>query len=238
MRCVTLKTAVKSSFLHLLGLLVLGGQAFVWADPVGIIVDADKPGIQVSPLLYGIFFEDINGSGDGGLYAEMLQNRSFENFNLPMGWTLLNEGGGEVEMTLDTTLPLNDKNPTCLRLDIKSIGLGGRAGVINQGFKGLPIGSKDPAVLPVEGVPNSGDPKWLEWEKQFADAQKRPENGSNIEQGKSYLLSFYARFDPTFTGPITASLEKQDGTVLATQDVACSGADWKKIRGKAYGQGF
>ena len=35
----------------------------------------------VSPLLYGIFFEDINYAGDGGLYAELIANRSFEYYD-------------------------------------------------------------------------------------------------------------------------------------------------------------
>ena len=62
-------------------------------------VDVDKPGVKVSPTLYGIFFDEINRAGDGGLYAEMIQNRSFEDVaKNPVGWT-----GG----TLDTTKWLN-----------------------------------------------------------------------------------------------------------------------------------
>ena len=44
---------------------------------VTINVDASNPGIKVSPNLYGIFFEDINHAADGGLYAELISNRSF-----------------------------------------------------------------------------------------------------------------------------------------------------------------
>ena len=216
-----------------------GWQAVAWADTTSITIDVDKPGVRVSPLLYGIFFEDINRSGDGGLYAEMLQNRSFEDFNLPMGWTLLDEGGGQVTMTLDKNQPLNDKNPTSLRLDITSVGSNGRVGVINHGYKGVSIDSKDPVVLPANDTSTPGSSAnhdLLDWMKRFANAQKRPENGLNIEQGKTYLLSFYARITPNFTGPIAASLEKQDGTVLASQDVGCSGADWKKYEVKLTAQ--
>jgi len=199
---------------------------------VSITVDTNKPGIRVSPLLYGIFFEDINRSADGGLYAEMLQDRSFEDFNLPMGWTLLDEGGGQATMALDSTQPLNDKNPTSLRLDITSVSPGGRAGLINQGYKGLSINSKDPVPLPTKDAPVPGGSPTpaatLDWMKRFADAQRQPKNGMNVEQGKTYLLSFYARLDPHFAGPLTASLEKQEGTLLASQDVPCSGTGWKK----------
>jgi len=207
---------IKFFVLRLLVMLVVSDVADVWGETTSITIDVDKPSVQISPLLYGIFFEDINRSGDGGLYGEMLENRSFEDFNLPMGWTLLNEGGSQITMTLDKTRPLNEKNPTCLRLDITSLGSGGRVGVINQGYKGISIDSKDPVPLPTDPTSNPADAQWLDWMKQFAAAQQRPENGLNIEQNKTYLLSFYARIDPTFMGPITASLERQDGTVLAS----------------------
>ena len=43
-----------------------------------VVLQADKPGARVQPTMYGIFFEDINYAADGGLYAEMVKNRSFE----------------------------------------------------------------------------------------------------------------------------------------------------------------
>ena len=43
-----------------------------------IRIDTANPGAKISPLLYGIFFEEINRAGEGGIYAEMIQNRSFE----------------------------------------------------------------------------------------------------------------------------------------------------------------
>ena len=51
-----------------------------------LTVHADKIIAPVSPTMWGIFFEDINFGADGGLYAEMIKNRSFE-FEFPMtGW--------------------------------------------------------------------------------------------------------------------------------------------------------
>jgi hypothetical protein len=63
-----------------LALLALGFGLTACAHGAGakIRVELDKPGHKVSPLLYGIFFEEISRAGDGGLFAEMLQNRSFE----------------------------------------------------------------------------------------------------------------------------------------------------------------
>ena len=225
---------IKLSPLRFAGIMAFACQAVAHADTATISIDVAKPGATVSPLLYGIFFEDINRSGDGGLYAEMLQNRSFEDFNLPMGWSLLNDGNGQVTMTLDKSQPLNDKNPTSLRLDITDTGSTGLVGVINQGYKGLQIDSKDPVELSDESIPSTKpvDPKWTEWMKRFADAQKRHVNGLNVEEGKTYLLSFYARTSPNFAGPFTASLEKQDGAILASQAVACSSTDWKKFEAR------
>ena len=61
---------------------------------VTIHVDASNPGIKVSPNLYGIFFEDINHAADGGLYAELISNRSFEDDdkNIPTWKTSAQEG--------------------------------------------------------------------------------------------------------------------------------------------------
>src|SRR5262245_66368129 len=51
-----------------------------------LTVDVGKPGAPIQPTMWGIFFEDINFGADGGLYAELVKNRSFE-FDSPlMGW--------------------------------------------------------------------------------------------------------------------------------------------------------
>ena len=51
--------------------------SFVFAQ-TKLSLDVSKPGISISPTHYGIFFEDINHAADGGLYAELIRNRSFE----------------------------------------------------------------------------------------------------------------------------------------------------------------
>ncbi len=52
-----------------------------------IYVDTSVRGHDINPSMYGIFFEEINHSGDGGLYAELIQNRGFEEQTLPGGFT-------------------------------------------------------------------------------------------------------------------------------------------------------
>ena len=126
--------------------LVLGAVPLHSAETARLTVHLDRPGPKISPMLYGIFFEEINRAGDGGLYAEMLQNRSFEddragNENRPAkapGWTLVSGPGAEATMAIDRSRPLGAKNPHSLRLEIAKTG-GGRAGVANEGFHGIAV---------------------------------------------------------------------------------------------------
>ncbi len=70
------------------------GQLFLFAclfllkaTAQDLTVEVNKPGATIRPTMWGIFFEDINLAADGGLYAELIKNRSFE-FNSPlMGWS-------------------------------------------------------------------------------------------------------------------------------------------------------
>src|SRR5271165_5855179 len=59
------------------------------ANPATIEVQADKPGPSINPAMWGIFFEDVNFGADGGLYAELVKNRSFEFPEPMMGWSKL-----------------------------------------------------------------------------------------------------------------------------------------------------
>jgi alpha-L-arabinofuranosidase len=56
------------------------------APAPSLVVDLERPTVEVSPHLYGIFFEEINWAGDGGLYAELVRNRSFEDSGTPEHW--------------------------------------------------------------------------------------------------------------------------------------------------------
>ena len=181
-----------------------------------VTIDATKPAVPVSPLLYGVFFEEINRAGDGGLYAEMLQNRSFEDSaTLPLGWRLLTAGGAQASASLDKSHPLNADNPTALRLEItRCDGTTARAGVANLGFKGVPQTPREKPEF---------------WMQAFEAAQNRPVNGLNVVQGHEYRLSFYARAENGFDGPLTASLETSGGQALAARPITDLGADWKKF---------
>lgn len=91
----------------------------------------DKVGAQVQPTMYGLFFEDINFGADGGLYAELIKNRSFEFPQNLMGWKAF----GGVELRADGPF---ERNPHYVRLttaghDHKHTGLE------NEGFVGIGV---------------------------------------------------------------------------------------------------
>ena len=58
--------------------------------PVPVTLNVAEKGAPVSPSMYGVFFEEINHAGDGGLYAELVQNRSFEEHEMPEGYYVEN----------------------------------------------------------------------------------------------------------------------------------------------------
>src|SRR5215208_4149585 len=103
-----------------------------------LTVHVDKPGIEVSPSLYGIFFEEIGRAGDGGLYAEMIQNRSFEDADTPVAWTMIS-GQKEAEgaVSVDQSKPINDANRSALMFTVSKANP--RFGVYNEGFKGMSV---------------------------------------------------------------------------------------------------
>ena len=90
-------------FFNRVGAVVLSVCAVgaLMAEPVTVSVDATAKGKAISRELVGIFFEDINYAADGGLYAELVQNRSFEyqateqpGWTPLTGWELVARGGG------------------------------------------------------------------------------------------------------------------------------------------------
>lgn len=106
-----------------------------------IAVDAAHPGPAMSPNLFGVFFEDINFAADGGLYPELIKNRSFE-FSEPLtGWKQVlavnsaGIGGPNGELDIRTDNPLHPTNPHYLRMRAYQPGFG----VTNAGFRGIGV---------------------------------------------------------------------------------------------------
>ena len=110
-------------------------------EPAVITVDAAHPGAAISPTMFGIFFEDINFGADGGLYPELVKNRSFE-FQEPLtGWhEILGFSSAGLdphkgELAIRTENPLNASNPHYLRTRTYAPGYG----FYNSGFRGIGV---------------------------------------------------------------------------------------------------
>lgn len=98
---------------------------------VKVEVDLAKKGVEVSPTLYGIFFEDINHAADGGLYAELIRNRSLEfDQNKPDGWEAM-----ESQISLCKENLLNEVQTNALRVHVNIAG----GGVRNTGYWGIGV---------------------------------------------------------------------------------------------------
>jgi alpha-N-arabinofuranosidase len=178
------------------------------AEDTALVVDADQPIGKVSPLHYGLMTEEINHSYDGGLYAELVQNRAFlDNAGRPVHWSVVQGPGAAATITLDRAAPLNDiltnslrldaaydeeeggraRRPNSLRLDAATASKSGLAGIANDGYWGIPV---------------------------------KPHT--------KYRASFYARAAAGFKGPIKVAIESDDGvTTFAEAKVSGIGAGWK-----------
>jgi len=169
-----------------------------------IQVDASVRGKPVSPLQYGIFLEDYNHSITGGLYGEMLRNRSFEDRDTPReftsrlalvyrkdhlekmdtleSWRSNTDNNGV--MLVDRSQPLNANNPTSLRIEVTKPGYE----IINDGFWGM-----------------------------------------QVERGAEYKLSLYARASVDFKGHLEAILQGQDGEDYAKVSISKLTDVWQKF---------
>ncbi len=155
-----------------------------------LTIKVDEPGVTISPLLYGLMTEEINHSYDGGLYAELIRNRSFrDDPRSPVDWSLVTGKDSVGKIVLDDQQPIIGTALTCsLRVQVDSVAKGQRVGVANEGYWGIPI-----------------------------------------EPNTKYRVSFYAKGEDGFKGPLTVSLESADEKfVCAKADVPEVSADWKR----------
>lgn len=101
-------------------------------------IDASQRGAMISDYQYGLFFEEINHAGDGGLYAELIRNRSFEdNSTTPEYWTAVRQNGQSVDLSISHEQLLNTAQETSLRMTISGANESKKAGVSNSGYWGM-----------------------------------------------------------------------------------------------------
>ncbi len=104
-----------------------------------VTIQANQPAASLASNLFGIFFEEISMAGDGGIYAELVRNRSFEDASTPTQWALVTNGVAAGTYAIDTSMPLSSSNQQCLKL-AKTSGTGS-IGAANGGYYGIPVTS-------------------------------------------------------------------------------------------------
>lgn len=172
--------------------------------PVRITFDAAAAGTPISPDLFGIFFEDLNYAADGGLYAELIQNCSFEysateqpNWGPLSFWDLVKSGDGDGQLGLGDARPVHVRNPHYLLLTV--VKPGGGVGVSNPGFDGIPL----------EAGKSYDASFWA-----YQTFMGRKWGGGEVDQNKPM--------------PVTLRLEDKSGRVLAEARVDVCGREWAR----------
>ncbi|MBD5778546.1 alpha-N-arabinofuranosidase [Pelagicoccus sp. NFK12] len=114
------------------------------AAAVELKVDLKAEKKAISTDLVGIFYEDLNYAADGGLYAELIQNRSFEYSATEQAswgpfsfWDLVESEGGKGRLGLGNARPVHVNNPHYLLLNVEAAGVG--VGIANEGFDQIPV---------------------------------------------------------------------------------------------------
>ncbi|MBK7870498.1 MAG: carbohydrate binding domain-containing protein [Saprospiraceae bacterium] len=159
-----------------------------------------NPAKKISPHLFGLFFEDINYAADGGLYAEMVQNRSFE-YNpterrewLPLSyWEYLSPGFSYGRISVETAAPLHLNNPHYIVLDVEHVGHEEK----HTGESGV-------------GIENLGFDNMI------------------IKAGENYNFSIFARQLSETPISLTISLQAPRGKVLAEDKITIDSKNWKQ----------
>jgi alpha-L-arabinofuranosidase len=186
-----------------LTLLVAGISPRVYAEKTTVTIQASQPGTPISPDLIGVFFEDLNYAADGGLYAELVQNRSFEyspteqpDWHPLKFWELQKRGGGDGSITVNEMRPIHENNPHYALLTVRDPGAG--VGMANGGFDGIPL--------------RAG----ATYETSFWAYQ-------------AFMGQMWGRGDNSRPMPVTVRLESREGEVLAEASTQVAGRQWRKV---------
>jgi len=104
-------------------------------------VDVSKPGAPIADICRGQQLEEFNYQFEGGLYAQLINNPSFEELKNPIaGWSVVKSGAAKADIYSQTshdTAMLNSKQDHCLKLQVTAVGSG--AGLANGGYWGIAL---------------------------------------------------------------------------------------------------
>lgn len=168
------------------------------AQKTTLEVDVSQTITKIQPTMYGVFFEDINFAADGGLYAEMIKNRSFE-FEAPlMGWEQPNSDKHSFnkQSGIATTVKVleNKTNPNFCRVQIND-----DKGflMINEGFRGMGIKKGAKYNLSLKASNHNGNIKKII--VQFIDKNKNILGETSIVPTSNDWQHYTAQFTATQT---------------------------------------
>ncbi|HSC52958.1 MAG TPA: alpha-L-arabinofuranosidase C-terminal domain-containing protein [Phnomibacter sp.] len=169
---------------------------------------------KISTDLFGLFFEDINYSADGGLYAEMVQNRSFEytpadnrQWHALSFWDYISPGFSYGKLDIETSTPLNANNPHYAVLTIEHIGAVPER---SAGRPGQPLPNSVTIGRPGVGIKNAG----------FAN--------TIVKEGEQYNFSLFAKLLSDVPVEIYISLQNTKGKTLAENNFTLNRKDWNQ----------
>ena len=119
----------------------MSGICVAQPTTVTLNIQLEKPAHSVSPMLYGLMTEEINYSYDGGLYAEMVRNRTFQDhgFGGVAHWNVEHMGNSIAAMAIDRTEGPSAALEHSLAIDVKQADANNRAGVRNEGYWGMAL---------------------------------------------------------------------------------------------------
>lgn len=236
MKCVHIRSIALGVALAALSLLSGVVHAQSRGHTATIVVDLRQEKAPVPPTLYGIFMEEINHGFDGGIYAELIQNRSFEEGVLPPGMKLVSNPDGSKRMELEK---LPDGVPAD-RWDIPWPWNGNCGWDPGRALIGWSLQNEGGAVADISLT--EANPMNAASTRSLAMTITPPSDpkgraalvnsgywGINIQAATAYALTFHLR-PGSYRGRLSASLESADGKVLATHDfgeVNPSGS-WRK----------
>jgi alpha-N-arabinofuranosidase len=114
---------------------VLFGQA-----PASLNVELGRARTPVSPILYGLMTEEINYSYDGGLYAELIRNRTFRSdWSGILNWFLIEKGTAAAKVSVDSKLGPSEALTASAKLEVMKADAGSPAGLLNEGYWGIAV---------------------------------------------------------------------------------------------------
>ena len=194
-------------------------SAMAAASAQEISVDLSKKGHDVDESLYGVFFEEINHSGDGGLYAELVRNRNFEEHVLPSGMTY-KDGFAVAPHSLN--YEHGGYRDWKVKWDTDSLKMDGWKVIGDAAYDVTDENSLDPAT------PNA---LRLEMKKAGVVLENEGYWGMRIIGKDRYDLRFYLN-PQDFEGTVTAKVMSENGKELARQSFKVTKGDrWQEFTG-------